>query len=102
MSLGLDKVKPLFSKLIKSAKRFEIILISLLVLILFGVALIQVNEAIDPTIDEAAAQKAQQDEMLKRVKYSDKSLRKIRELTNVEVKLEPDTGNHSDNPFSNE
>lgn len=102
MNLGLDKIRPMARKTLATAKRLEVIIISLVVLVLFGLALLQVNEAIDPTIDEATLQKAQQDEMAKRVKYSDKSLNKIRELTNVEVELEPDTGNHSDNPFSTE
>lgn len=100
MNLGVDKIKSLLGKAIKSVKKMEFIIISLSILVLFGIALLQVNEAIDPTIDEATVQKAQEEQLLKQVKYSDQSLRKIRELTNIEVELEPNTGNHSENPFS--
>lgn len=100
--MNLDKLKPIINKMLKLVSRLQIVIVSLVILVLFGVALLQVNEAIDPTIDDATLQQAQQDNLLKRVKYDKRSLDKVRELTNIEVNLEPSNDSHSDNPFSNE
>jgi len=98
----VDKLKNIASVLIKKASRLETIILSLVILVLFGIALVQVNEAIDPTLALEEQQKAQQEQLLKQVRYDQKSLDKIEELTSINVDIKPQTGQHSENPFTND
>jgi len=99
MDTILDTIKTGVHKVLVVLKRLETIIICLVILGLFGMALLEINDAIDPT----PSPQQQADMLLKQsteqVRYNKKAIEKVNDLINVESTVKPSKQRHSDNPF---
>ncbi len=95
----IDKVKMFAVKTVRLLKQLDTILMSLFILLLFGYALLQINDAVDPTPSTEVQSQAELEQISNQVKYDQEAIEKIKELVNVESEVGPSDSKHPENPF---
>lgn len=97
----IEKIKLLLISALALLKKFDTVLISIVILLLFGFALLQINDAIDPTPSTEALNQAHLEQTTTQVRYDQKAIDKIKELVNIESDVKPvdDKDKHQENPF---
>lgn len=95
----IDKIKLVGLRMLSEIKKFDSIIISLAILLVFGYALLEINDAIDPTPTPEIKSQVELLQTSSQVRFDQKAIEKIKELVYIESNVAPSKDKHSDNPF---